>query len=78
MSDWADFHHELSRKVTDALSDRLERYEREEISTHELTALVGCMYDITSGLVEPDVMRLLGAVHKDLTEKLKEERKPNE
>jgi hypothetical protein len=78
MSDWADFHHELSRKVTDALSDRLERHERGEISTHELVALVGCMYDITSGLVEPDVMRLLGAIHKDIADKIKEEGKPNE
>lgn len=73
MSDWADFHHELSRKTMATLADQVERYDRGEFSTEEFARLVGCLYDVTSGLIEVDVMRVLGAIHKDLISKMTQE-----
>jgi type IV pilus biogenesis protein CpaD/CtpE len=64
--DWPSFNAELTRKTSEQLQIWIDRYEQGVIKLSAIIAVVGALYDATSGMVERDLSDLLADVHRDL------------
>lgn len=65
-NDWPSFSEELTRKTTEQLQIWADSFDKGVIKLSTMIAVVGTLYDTTSGLIDKDVSNLIADVHRDL------------
>ncbi|SER27930.1 hypothetical protein SAMN05216548_11477 [Faunimonas pinastri] len=66
MPSWEDIQGELSRKVVEALAERVHQHEQGKITDRELYLVVNSLFDTVSGLVPWDLTDTIYNVRKEL------------
>lgn len=63
---WPSHTDELSRKTLNQLLEWSDKYEKNEITSHEYFLIINVLYDTTSGLVASEVSTLFAHIHTDI------------
>lgn len=68
MGEWASMREEITRKALQAIQDSSARRDAGQITDRDLWFAIDALFDVTHGLIDPDMSALIYRARQELKE----------